>query len=136
MAEAFVGVWGNAIVENFDAYLKEVGVGFFLRTLAKTVRDRTTITVNGDKVTLLSESTFKNFSVTWTLNKEEIQETLDGRKFLTTVTVKDGKLIEVQKPIKEGSKGSVITRYIKDDKLIVELDCNGVVAKHTYTRLS
>uniref|UniRef100_A0A0K0DXV2 Lipocln_cytosolic_FA-bd_dom domain-containing protein n=1 Tax=Strongyloides stercoralis TaxID=6248 RepID=A0A0K0DXV2_STRER len=135
MGEVFVGVWGNPTFENFDAYLKEVGVNFLLRQLAKTVRDKVTININGDKMTILSESTFKNFAINFTLNVEEIQETIDGRKFLTTFILKDGKLIEIQKPIKSGSKRSTITRYIEDNKMIVEFECNGVKAINTYFRL-
>uniref|UniRef100_A0AAF5DFP6 Lipocln_cytosolic_FA-bd_dom domain-containing protein n=1 Tax=Strongyloides stercoralis TaxID=6248 RepID=A0AAF5DFP6_STRER len=114
MGEVFVGVWGNPTFENFDAYLKEVGVNFLLRQLAKTVRDKVTININ---------------------DVEEIQETIDGRKFLTTFILKDGKLIEIQKPIKSGSKRSTITRYIEDNKMIVEFECNGVKAINTYFRL-
>uniref|UniRef100_A0A0N5C5U5 Lipocln_cytosolic_FA-bd_dom domain-containing protein n=1 Tax=Strongyloides papillosus TaxID=174720 RepID=A0A0N5C5U5_STREA len=135
MAEIFVGEWGNPKFENFDAYLKEAGVNFVLRQLAKTVRDKTTITVDGNKMTLLSESTFKNFTTKFTLDVEEILETIDGRKFLTTFTIVDGKLVEYQKPIKPGSKGSTITRYVDGDKLIVEFECNGVKAINTYFRL-
>ncbi|CEF69470.1 Cytosolic fatty-acid binding domain and Calycin-like domain and Calycin domain-containing protein [Strongyloides ratti] len=114
MAEIFAGVWGNPTFVNFDAYLKEAGVNFVLRQLAKTVRDKTTITVN---------------------DVEEIQETIDGRKFLTMFTLKDGKLIETQKSIKSGLKESIITRYVEDNKLIVEFECNGVKAVNTYFRL-
>jgi hypothetical protein len=38
MAEKFIGKWKNIESENFNDYLKEVGVGFATRTAAAAIK--------------------------------------------------------------------------------------------------
>uniref|UniRef100_A0A0K0DXV3 FABP domain-containing protein n=1 Tax=Strongyloides stercoralis TaxID=6248 RepID=A0A0K0DXV3_STRER len=135
MVEEFNGQWIEPTFENFDEYLKECGVNFLLRKLAQKVRDTLVIEVHGDKFTYTSLNSFKNHTLTWTLGEETLIETIDGRKVYSTFTFEDGLLIERQRPVKKDDKISLITREIKNNKLIVNFDCNGVKATHIYTKV-
>ncbi|CEF69471.1 Cytosolic fatty-acid binding domain and Calycin-like domain and Calycin domain-containing protein [Strongyloides ratti] len=134
MVEEFNGRWIEPIFDNFDEYLKECGISFLLRKLAQKIRDILVIEVVGNKFTHLSLNSFKNHTITWTLGEETLVETIDGRKVYSTFTFENGILIERQRPVKEGDKISLITREIKDNKLIVTFNCNGVIATHIYKK--
>lgn len=53
------------------------------------------------RLSLSSKSTFKNASITFNLNEEFDEETLDGRKVKSLITLEGNKLIQVQKNGKE-----------------------------------
>uniref|UniRef100_A0A0K0DXV4 Lipocalin/cytosolic fatty-acid binding domain-containing protein n=1 Tax=Strongyloides stercoralis TaxID=6248 RepID=A0A0K0DXV4_STRER len=134
MVEEFAGEWINPISENMDEYLKECGIGFALRQLAKTIKDKNIIVIEGDKCSFISKSTFKNHTISIILNEKTLITTIDGRKHYSIFIYDDGKLIEQQFPYNEGDKISTITRYIENGKLIVIMECNKVKAKRIYTR--
>lgn len=54
--------------------------------------------------------------------------------FQSTFTLEDGKLIQTQKKIKDGDHDSHFVRYVDGDKLIMEMECEGVKAKRVYLR--
>uniref|UniRef100_A0A0K0FV63 Lipocln_cytosolic_FA-bd_dom domain-containing protein n=1 Tax=Strongyloides venezuelensis TaxID=75913 RepID=A0A0K0FV63_STRVS len=134
MAEALAGKWNVAESTNFDEYLKASGVGFMTRKVAGTVKPVLTITVNGNHITINSASTFKNHTTEFDLGVPYKEETIDGRHFNTTFTWEDGKLVQRQEAIDKGDKPSVITRYIKDGKLYIDMVCEGVTATRVYTK--
>uniref|UniRef100_A0AC35U221 Lipocln_cytosolic_FA-bd_dom domain-containing protein n=1 Tax=Rhabditophanes sp. KR3021 TaxID=114890 RepID=A0AC35U221_9BILA len=130
MAAALAGVWNVATSDNFEEYMKASGVGFMTRKLAGTVKPVLTITVNGDDITINSKSTFKDHTVSFKLGETFDEETIDGRKYKSIFNWTDGKLVQTQ----TGENASVITRYLKDDHLVIDMDCNGVKATRTYTK--
>uniref|UniRef100_A0A0N5C5U6 FABP domain-containing protein n=1 Tax=Strongyloides papillosus TaxID=174720 RepID=A0A0N5C5U6_STREA len=134
MVEEFNGRWIEPVFENFDAYLKECGVNFLLRKLAQKIRDTILIEIDGDKFVHTSFNSFKDHTLKWTLGEETLIETIDGRKVYSTFTYENNLLIERQRPFNDGDKISYITREIKDNKLIVTFNCNGVKATHTYKK--
>lgn len=95
MAEKFVGKWKLIESENFDEYMKAVGessicghrvyfvhfagVGMMTRKLGSVVKPVLTIKVDGNKWSMLSESTFKNVLCEFELGKEFDETTADGR---------------------------------------------------------
>jgi fatty acid-binding protein 3 len=48
MADKFVGKWNLIDSENFDEYMKKVGIGFVTRKMANSLKPVLTIDVNGD----------------------------------------------------------------------------------------
>ncbi|CAD5229773.1 unnamed protein product [Bursaphelenchus xylophilus] len=119
MAQQFVGKWNLIESDNFDAYMKQPLLE---------------ISVEGDHWKLHSQSTFKNVLTEFDLGKEFEETTADGRVLKSTFTFEDGKLIQVQKKIKDGDKDSRFVRYIEGDKLIMEMESEGVKAKRVYER--
>uniref|UniRef100_A0A0N4Z5D1 FABP domain-containing protein n=1 Tax=Parastrongyloides trichosuri TaxID=131310 RepID=A0A0N4Z5D1_PARTI len=136
MVEQFSGTWVDPVTENMDEYLKEIGIGFVLRKLAKTIKDKAIITIEGNKFTLISESTFKNHTYVFTFDEKVLVNTIDGRQHYSILTYKDGEITEEQFPYKNDIKLSTIKRRIEGGKLVVTMECNGVQAKCVYTRSS
>ena len=80
MCDAFVGTWKLVSSENFDDYMKEVGMGFATRKVAGMAKPTLIISVNGDVATIRSESTFKNTEISFKLDQEFDEVTPDDRK--------------------------------------------------------
>lgn len=78
-SSAFVGKWNLESSENFDEYLKHVGVGLITRKVAAKVKPVLDIEVSGDHWKITSTSTFKTFVIEFDLNKEFDETTADGR---------------------------------------------------------
>lgn len=66
--------------ENFDAYMKEIGVGWAMRLTAKGIKPRLIISEAGDKWTLRTESAIKTLSYEFTPGVEFDETTADGRE--------------------------------------------------------
>jgi fatty acid-binding protein 3 len=60
--------------------MKELGVGWTMRLAAKGLKPRLTISENGDKWTVRSESTIKTMSYDFTPGVEFNETTADGRE--------------------------------------------------------
>lgn len=56
------------------------GVGFATRKVAGMAKPNMTISVNGDVITIKSESTFKNTEISFKLGQEFDEVTADDRK--------------------------------------------------------
>jgi len=134
MAEQFVGKFKLVSSENFDEYMKKLGIGFALRAIGNSVKPTIDVKHEGDKWIIESHSTFKNVYLNFKLGEEFEETTPDGRVVKSVITLEDGKLIHKQKAIKEGDKDTVITREIKDGDMHVGMECDGVSAVRIYKR--
>jgi len=136
MAEAYVGKWKLTESENFDDYMKAVGVGLMTRKLGASVKPVMDISVSNGKWNIVSTSTFKTITMEFELDKEFDETTPDGRQMKSTITLTpDGKLVQQQRKVKDGDKDSVLTRYVEGNKLITICESQGVVAKRIYEKV-
>ncbi|XP_077193257.1 fatty acid-binding protein, heart [Paroedura picta] len=131
MAEAFAGVWHLVDSCKFDDYMKAIGVGFATRQIANMTKPSTTIEIDGDKITLKTQSTFKSTEINFKLGEEFDETTADDRHVKSTVTLEDGKLVHVQK---WDGKETTLVRELKDGKLILTLTMGDVVCTRTYQK--
>uniref|UniRef100_A0A452UI51 Fatty acid binding protein 4 n=1 Tax=Ursus maritimus TaxID=29073 RepID=A0A452UI51_URSMA len=141
MCDAFVGTWKLSSSENFDDYMKEVGitwdavglssVGFATRKVAGMAKPTMIISVNGDVITIKSESTFKNTEISFKLGQEFDEVTADDRKVKSIITLDGGVLVQVQK---WDGKSTTIKRKRVDDKLVLECVMKGVTSTRIYER--
>lgn len=69
-------------------------------------------------------STFKNQTLKFTLGEEFDEETMDGRKIKSLVTIEGNKMIQQQK----GDKPVTIEREFNDDELITKCIIGDLVA--------
>ncbi|KAK5972123.1 Receptor-type tyrosine-protein phosphatase delta [Trichostrongylus colubriformis] len=97
---SFEGKWSLDKSENFDEYMKEVGVGLITRKAAAHIKVQLEIKKEGDKWVCLQTSTFKNSKLEFKLGEEFEETTPDGRKFKAIIELVDGKLVHKQTPIK------------------------------------
>uniref|UniRef100_A0A8D0JII8 Lipocalin/cytosolic fatty-acid binding domain-containing protein n=1 Tax=Sus scrofa TaxID=9823 RepID=A0A8D0JII8_PIG len=85
MADAFMGTWKLLDSKNFHDYMKSIVVGFATRQVTNMTKPTTIIKVNGDTITIKTQSTFKSTEIT------------DDRKVKSIVTMDGGKHVHVQK---------------------------------------
>nr|XP_006135347.1 fatty acid-binding protein, adipocyte [Pelodiscus sinensis] len=131
MCDLFVGTWKLISSENFEDYMKELGVGFATRKMAGVAKPNVSISINGDVITIRTESTFKNTEISFKLAEEFEETTADDRKVKSTVTLENGSLIQVQK---WNGKETTLTRKLVDGKLVVECAMNTVTSTRVYER--
>ncbi|XP_045714816.1 fatty acid-binding protein, heart [Phyllostomus hastatus] len=131
MVDAFAGTWKLVDSKNFDDYMKSLGVGFATRQVANMTKPTTVIEINGDTITIKTQSTFKNTEVSFKLGVEFDETTADDRKVKSTVTLDGGKLIHVQK---WDGQETTLVRELVDGKLILTLTHGNVVCTRTYEK--
>ncbi|KAB0360872.1 hypothetical protein FD754_005028, partial [Muntiacus muntjak] len=101
---------------HFFSFSLSLCVGFATRQVANMTKPTTIIEVNGDTVTIKTQSTFKNTEISFKLGVEFDETTADDRKVKSIVTLDGGKLVHVQKW--NGQETSLV-REIVDGKLIL-----------------
>ncbi|XP_034610183.1 fatty acid-binding protein, heart [Trachemys scripta elegans] len=131
MAEAFAGTWKLVDSNNFDEYMKAIGVGFAMRQIANLTKPTTIIELEGDKVTVKTQSTFKSTEISFKLGEEFDEMTADDRHVKSLVTLDGGKLIHVQK---WDGKETTLVRELEDGKLILTLTLGTVICTRTYEK--
>ncbi|XP_006895003.1 PREDICTED: fatty acid-binding protein, heart isoform X1 [Elephantulus edwardii] len=131
MVEAFAGTWKLVDSKNFDEYMKSLGVGFATRQVATRTKPTTIIEVNGDTITIKTQSTFKNTEISFKLGAEFDETTADDRKVKSTVTMDGGKLVHVQK---WDGQETTLVRELTDGKLILTLTHGSAVSTRTYEK--
>ncbi|KAG7500645.1 fatty acid-binding protein, heart-like [Solea senegalensis] len=131
MADAFVGTWNLKTTEKFEEYMTALGVGYALRKLGSMTKPTTVISVEGDSVTVKTQSTLKNTELTFKLGEEFDETTADDRKVKSLVTLEDGKMVHIQK---WGSKETSLVREVNGDALILTLTMGDVVCTRRYER--
>ncbi|TWW53617.1 Fatty acid-binding protein, brain [Takifugu flavidus] len=97
MVDAFCATWKLVESENFDDYMKALGVGFATR-----------------------QSTFKNTEISFKLGEEFDETTADDRNCKSTVSLEGDKLVHVQK---WDGKETTFVREIKDGKMVMVRFC-------------
>ncbi|NXN06770.1 FABPH protein, partial [Indicator maculatus] len=107
------------------------GVGFATRQVAAFTKPTTIIQLDGDKVTIKTQSTFKNTEISFKLGEEFDETTADDRQVKSLVKLEGGKLTHVQKW--DGKETSLV-RELKDGKLILTLTLGNVVSTRTYEK--
>ncbi|XP_021244128.1 uncharacterized protein LOC110394542 [Numida meleagris] len=130
--DAFLGKWCLVSSEGFEEYMKELGVGMAMRKMGSMAKPDVYIIKEGDTITVKTESTFKTSQFSFKIGEKFEENTLDGRKTQTLVSLKDdGSLIQEQE---WDGKKTVITRKLVDGQLVVECDMNGVKCVRVYQK--
>ena len=69
-ALSLAGSWNFHSSENFDEYMKEIGVGFATRAIGSKVKPTYHISQENNTWTIKMESTFKNSELKFTVGEE------------------------------------------------------------------
>ncbi|XP_015248210.1 fatty acid-binding protein, brain-like [Cyprinodon tularosa] len=131
MVEAFCATWKLVDSQNFDEYMKALGVGFATRKVGNVTKPTVVISQDGDKVVVKTQSTFKNTEISVKLGEEFDETTPDDRHVKSTLTMEGNKLVHRQKW--DGKETSLV-REIKDGKMVMTLTFEGVTAVRTYEK--
>ncbi|XP_075961548.1 fatty acid-binding protein, heart isoform X1 [Anarhichas minor] len=129
---AFIGTWNLKQSVKFDEYMKKLGVGFATRQMGSVTKPTTIISVDGDTVTVKTQSTLKNTEVSFKLDEEFDETTADDRKVKSLVTVDGGKLVHVQKW--DGKETSLV-RSVDGNALTLTLTMDDVVSTRHYMKV-
>ncbi|KAL1500835.1 hypothetical protein ABEB36_006266 [Hypothenemus hampei] len=116
--------------ENFDEYMKELGVGLITRKVGNSVSPVVDLTKDGDEYVLTSNSTFKHVVTKFKPGVEFDQETPDGRKVKATINIDGNTLKEVQKAA--DGKETTIDRTFTDDEVKMIMSVGDVTATRIY----
>ncbi|XP_072900024.1 fatty acid-binding protein, liver-like [Hemitrygon akajei] len=131
MVDAFLGKWILIKTEKFDEYMAELGVGMTLRSLAKMAKPTTTISKDGDTITIATDSTIKSTKIHFKFGEEFDETTADNRKTKTTVVMDNGKIVQTQR---WDGKETTLVRELIDDKLILTCTMGDAVCTRTYQK--
>merc|ERR1711926_53295 len=126
MAQAFVGKFKLASQENFDEYMKAIGVGMAKRALAHAATPAVTYELNGNEITITTTS-MKDYVSKYTIGVEAEEETLDGRKTMSIFSVEGSKLVK-----KESWDGKPATLTYG---LVVTIQLDSITCVRKYTRM-
>ena len=114
--------------ENFDEYMKELGVGLVTRKMGNSLSPTVEVTLEGDTYTLTTTSTFKTPANSFKLGVEFDEATLHGRNVKSIITLDGNKLTQEQK----GDKPTTIVREFTDNELITTLTIGNVKCVRVY----
>merc|ERR1711872_653083 len=129
------GSYTQTSAEKYEDLLKALNVGFMLRKAAMASTPTMTITNDGGNWTMCTKTTMKSVELKFKLGEEFDEETTDGRKCKTTVTMEgDNKLITKQKAVKSGEKDALAVREFTDDGLTLTITVDNVVSKQVFKR--
>ena len=98
--------------ENFEEVMKKLGVGLLTRKIGATTKPNVRFEQNGDEWTMTTISAIKTHAIKFKLGEEFEEETIDGRKVRTTITIDGDKLVQTQKDKDNNNVVCVITREI------------------------
>jgi len=126
----FTGKFKLSSSDNFDEFLKELGVNFVLRNLAKTSTPVVEITKNGDSYSLKTVTAIKKSEINFELGKEFEEARMDGKNVKTVVVADGNKLVQTQ----YGDKEVKIVREFNGDELKVTASVGPVVSVRVYNR--
>ncbi|KAG9279723.1 fatty acid binding protein 4a [Astyanax mexicanus] len=132
MVDKFVGTWKMISSDNFDEYMKALGVGFATRQVGNRTKPNLLVSVDDQGlISMKSQSAFKTTEIKFKLNESFEETTADDRKTTTVVTLENGKL--VQKQTWDG-KETTLEREVTDGKLVAKCKMGDVVAVRTYVK--
>ncbi|XP_041108144.1 fatty acid binding protein 7, brain, b [Polyodon spathula] len=131
MVDAFCGTWKLVDSQNFDEYMKALGVGLAIRKVGNVTKPTIIFSQEGDKIVMKTQSTFKNTEISFELGEEFDENTPDSRNCKSTVTQDGDKLVHVQK---WDGKETKFIREIKDGKMVMTLILGNVQAVRTYEK--
>ncbi|ODN02148.1 Fatty acid-binding protein, heart [Orchesella cincta] len=124
--------------ENFDEYMKAIGVGMVMRKMAQAATPTTEIKQEGESWNIKTMTTFKTTEIKFKLGEAFDETTADGRQCKSVITKKNEKILLHE----QNCNGQVlkILREFSDDgtemKMVLEAptDTTPVVSTRIYQK--
>ncbi|XP_037359654.1 fatty acid-binding protein 12 isoform X2 [Talpa occidentalis] len=132
MVDQLQGTWKSISCENFEEYMKELGIRRASRKLGCLAKPTVTISTEGDVITMKTKSIFKNNEISFKLGEEFEETTPGGHKTKSVVTWDNDSLIQDQN---WDGRETTIRRKLVDGKMVVESTVNSIMSTRTYERV-
>lgn len=131
-AEEFLGKrYKLSSSDNFDEFMKALGVGMMTRKMGSCTSPVVELTMNNDLYTLKTTSTFKDSEIKFKLGEEFDEVTPDDRKVKSVCTMEGNKLIQIQK----GAKVTTIEREFTPTEMKAIMKVDDIVCTRVYKLL-
>ncbi|CAJ1085413.1 retinoid-binding protein 7a [Xyrichtys novacula] len=133
MPASLCGTWDLISSANFEGYMIALGISPYLRKIALKLKLRKVIEQQGDQLIIKTASPFRNYTVSFRVGQEfgEFTQGLDNRHVKSLVEWEGSKLVCEQTGEK---KNRGWAHWIEEDKLHLELYCEGEVCKQVYKK--
>ncbi|XP_053339052.1 retinoid-binding protein 7a [Clarias gariepinus] len=135
MPASFCGTWEMLSNCNLDGYMIALGIGVSTRKIAMKLKQRKVIEYVSDKYMIKTLSTFRNYVFSFRVDEEfdEFTKGLDERHCKSVVTWEGNRMVCFQKGEK---KNRGWAHWIEDDKLHLELYCDGQICKQVFKKVA
>uniref|UniRef100_A0A3Q1CRY9 Cellular retinoic acid-binding protein 1 n=1 Tax=Amphiprion ocellaris TaxID=80972 RepID=A0A3Q1CRY9_AMPOC len=133
MPASLCGTWDMISNVNLEGYMIALGISPFIRKIALRLKLRKVIEQQGDQYIIKTTSNFRNYTVSFRVGQEfqEFTQGLDNKHVKSLVTWEGNKLVCEQIGEK---KNRGWAHWIEDDKLHLELYCEGEVCKQVFKK--
>ncbi|CAL8110255.1 unnamed protein product [Orchesella dallaii] len=128
-----VGTYEMVSSDNYDGFLKAVGVAVIQRTMASKVTPTMTWINEGGKWTQKTKTTLKSFQIVFTEGEEFDEELADGRKCKATITFEGNTLVHKQKM---DALTAEVRREFKGDQMVSTFKAGDVVATRVFKKIA
>ncbi|XP_039752701.1 sodium/calcium exchanger regulatory protein 1 [Pararge aegeria] len=116
--------------ENFDEFMKAIGVGLITRKTANAVTPSVELKQEGDTYTLVTSSTFKTTEIKFKPGEEFDEERADGAKVKSVCTIDANTLKQTQT-----AADGIVVNYVREfgpEELKATMTANGVTCTRVY----
>jgi len=124
------GTWNLEKSENFDDYMKAIGVGMATRLIANKLKPSQEISVVDGNWSIKTVSTFKTSEINFKLGEEFDETTPDGRAVKTTMAAEGNTLTATQ----TGDAPTTMTRTFTGDSFTMVLKAKDVICTRFYKK--
>ncbi|CAL1605992.1 unnamed protein product [Knipowitschia caucasica] len=133
MPASLCGTWDMVSNVNLEGYMMALGISACVRKIAVKLKLRKVIEQQGDQYIAKTLSIFKNYTVCFGVGEEfaEFTKGLDNRHIKALVKWEGNKLVCEQIGEK---KNRGWAHWIEEDKLHLELYCEGEVCKQVFKK--
>ncbi|OWF39777.1 cellular retinoic acid-binding protein 1-like [Mizuhopecten yessoensis] len=134
--DSLVGKWKMDRSENFEEFLKEVGVNMVLRKLAPLAKPTMNISIEGETIKIITDIAVRREEDFFKLD-EVFEKEREGEMFRGCATWEDGKLKITGTPLNSKSKMKAPTIYRErvGDEMLLTMCVSDVVCKRYFKRL-
>merc|ERR1719158_1935458 len=117
------GVYTQTSRDNYEEFLKALGVGMLLRKAALASTPVLTVSEQGGEWTINTKTTAKTTEVKFRLGVEFDETSTDGRQCKTTISLEGDTMTSSQKAQKAGEKSVNVVRVFTDAGVTVTSTC-------------
>lgn len=129
--QQFDGVWQAKTSQNLEGFLAEIGAGFMVRKMASKVSPKQTITVEGDKMTIITV-TLKTTTSTLTLDGSDFNDQVFGKSFKGKASWQEDGSVIVEGNL-DGAN-MVTVRSVEGDTMKLVQTCGDVVCVREFSK--